>query len=322
MSNNVIDICDELGQNFIDFSYEANSCRAFADARDGLKPGQRACLWEMFTKGYNSKKAHVKSAKIAGGQMMTIELKCGEEVLTQSISEHEYEAKCKTLLSRLREPVERALSDASVKVADIDAIILVGGGTKLPMIRSFVAKMFGKLPFININPDEVVALGAAVQSALKGKDAAIKEVILTDVCPYTLGTSTSVQKEHGRYEPGHFLPIIERNSVIPISKMQTVYTIHDDQRVMHIEILQGESRMARDNVLLGELNVPVHATKDKEDEANIRYTYDVNGLLEVEVTVASSGETKKMIIEKDTLVKVIRIEGVKLIVEPVAGDQE
>lgn len=240
-----------------------------------------------------------ESAKIAGGQMMTIELKCGEEVLTQSISEHEYEAKCKTLLSRLREPVERALADASVKVADIDAIILVGGGTKLPMIRSFVAKMFGKLPFININPDEVVALGAAVQSALKGKDAAIKEVILTDVCPYTLGTSTSVQKEHGRYEPGHFLPIIERNSVIPISKMQTVYTIHDDQRVMHIEILQGESRMARDNVLLGELNVPVHATKDKEDEANIRYTYDVNGLLEVEVTVASSGETKKMIIEKD-----------------------
>ena len=240
-----------------------------------------------------------ESAKIAGGQMMTIELKCGEEVLTQSISEHEYEAKCKTLLSRLREPVERALADASVKVADIDAIILVGGGTKLPMIRSFVAKMFGKLPFININPDEVVALGAAVQSALKGKDAAIKEVILTDVCPYTLGTSTSVQQEHGRYEPGHFLPIIERNSVIPISKMQTVYTIHDDQRVMHIEIVQGESRMARDNVLLGELNVPVHATKDKEDEANIRYTYDVNGLLEVEVTVASSGETKKMIIEKD-----------------------
>ena len=93
-----------------------------------------------------------ESAKIAGGQMMTIELKCGEEVLTQSISEHEYEAKCKTLLSRLREPVERALADASVKVADIDAIILVGGGTKLPMIRSFVAKMFGKLPFININP--------------------------------------------------------------------------------------------------------------------------------------------------------------------------
>lgn len=67
----VIDICEELGQNFIDFSYETNSCRAFADARDGLKPGQRACLWEMFTKGYNSSKAHVKSAKIAGGVVGT-----------------------------------------------------------------------------------------------------------------------------------------------------------------------------------------------------------------------------------------------------------
>ena len=69
--NNTIDICTELGQNFIDFSYETNSCRAFADARDGLKPGQRACLWEMFTKGYSSSKAHVKSAKIAGGVVGT-----------------------------------------------------------------------------------------------------------------------------------------------------------------------------------------------------------------------------------------------------------
>ena len=167
------------------------------------------------------------------------------------------------------------------------------------MIRSFVAKIFGKLPYININPDEVVALGAAVQSALKGKNAAIKEVILTDVCPYTLGTSTSVRRSGGHYEPGHFLPIIERNSIIPVSKVQTVYTIYEDQRVMEIDILQGESRMARDNVLLGVLNVPVHATPEKEDKAQIRYTYDVNGLLEVEVTVDSSGETKKMIIEKD-----------------------
>lgn len=240
-----------------------------------------------------------ETAKISGEHMMQIELRVGEETYEASISDHEYEAKCKTLLSRLREPVERALLDAGIKVADIDAIILVGGGTKLSMIRSFVAKIFGKLPYININPDEVVAVGAAVQSALKGDKAAIKEVILTDVCPYTLGTSTSVRRANDYYEPGHFLPIIERNSIIPISKVQTVYTIHDDQRVMRIEILQGESRMSRDNVLLGELNVPVRPKDGKEDSASIRYTYDVNGLLEVEVTVASSGETKKMIIEKD-----------------------
>lgn len=255
---------------------------------EALTAGERSMLY---------KKA--ESAKVQGGHVYELELMIGEELKQATISEFEYEAKCKTLLGRLREPVERALSDASVKVADIDAIILVGGGTKLPMIRSFVAKIFGKLPYININPDEVVALGAAVQSALKGKNAAIKEVILTDVCPYTLGTSTSVRRSGGHYESGHFLPIIERNSIIPVSKVQTVYTIYEDQRVMEIDILQGESRMARDNVLLGVLNVPVHATPEKEDKAQIRYTYDVNGLLEVEVTVDSSGETKKMIIEKD-----------------------
>lgn len=255
---------------------------------EALTAGERSMLY---------KKA--ETAKVQGGHAYELELMIGEELKQATISEFEYEAKCKALLSRLREPVERALSDASVRVADIDAIILVGGGTKLPMIRSFVAKIFGKLPYININPDEVVALGAAVQSALKGKNAAIKEVILTDVCPYTLGTSTSVRRSGGHYEPGHFLPIIERNSIIPVSKVQTVYTIYEDQRVMEIDILQGESRMARDNVLLGVLNVPVHATPEKEDKAQIRYTYDVNGLLEVEVTVDSSGETKKMIIEKD-----------------------
>lgn len=255
---------------------------------EDLTPEERSMLY---------KKA--ETAKIAGGKTMTIQMQFGGETLTTEISEHEYEIKCKELLGRLREPVERALSDAAVKVKDIDAIILVGGGTKLPMIRSFVGKMFGKLPYININPDEVVAIGAAIQSALKGDNAAIKEVILTDVCPYTLGTSTSIRKEQGYYEPGHFLPIIERNSVIPISKVQTVYTIHEDQRMMRIEILQGESRMAKDNVLLGELNVPVHPKDGKDDEASIRYTYDVNGLLEVEVTVASTNTTKKMVIEKD-----------------------
>lgn len=206
---------------------------------EALTAGERSMLY---------KKA--ETAKVQGGHAYELELMIGEELKQATISEFEYEAKCKALLSRLREPVERALSDASVKVADIDAIILVGGGTKLPMIRSFVAKIFGKLPYININPDEVVALGAAVQSALKGKNAAIKEVILTDVCPYTLGTSTSVRRSGGHYEPGHFLPIIERNSIIPVSKVQTVYTIYEDQRVMEIDILQGESRMARDNVLL------------------------------------------------------------------------
>ncbi len=255
---------------------------------ESLTPHERAMLY---------KKA--EQAKIDGRKLMSIDLSVGGERKQAAVSQNEYEAKCKELLLRLREPVERALSDANVKVKDIDAIILVGGGTKLPMIRTFVAKIFGKLPYININPDEVVAVGAAVQSALKGKDAAIKEVILTDVCPYTLGTSTSIRRSGGYYEPGHFLPIIERNSVIPISKVQKVYTVYDDQRVMKIEILQGESRMAKDNVLLGELNVAVHPTADKEDEADIRYTYDVNGLLEVEVTVASTKTTKKMIIEKD-----------------------
>ena len=90
--------------------------------------------------------------------------------------------------------------------------------------------------YVNINPDEVVALGAAVQAALKGKDAALKEIILTDVCPYTLGTTVAVRKAHGHYESGYFLPIIERNTVIPVSKVETLYTIQDNQAMINVEI--------------------------------------------------------------------------------------
>jgi molecular chaperone HscC len=162
-----------------------------------------------------------------------------------------------------------------------------------------VSKLFGKLAYANINPDEVVALGAGVQAALKGKDASIKEVILTDVCPYTLGTSVTIRKSQGFHEPGHFLPIIERNTTIPVSKVERLYTIYDNQKIINVDILQGESRLSKDNIFLGELNVPVPPKPAGEEAIDVRFTYDINGILEVEVTVLSTGLKKNMIIEKE-----------------------
>jgi len=221
------------------------------------------------------------------------------EMLSMSINLDEYESAVKHLFQRLREPVERALSDAALRISDIEAILLVGGGTKLPLIRTFVSKLFGKLAFANINPDEVVALGAAVQAALKGKDASIKEVILTDVCPYTLGTSISVRKSQGYHEPGHFLPIIERNTTIPVSKVERLYTIFDNQKIINIDILQGEARLSKDNIFLGELNVPVPPKTAGEEAIDVRFTYDINGILEVEVTVVSTGLKRNIVVEKE-----------------------
>jgi molecular chaperone HscC len=216
---------------------------------------------------------------------------------TMPVTMEEYEKRCELLFARLRNPIKRALSDASIKLAEIESILLVGGATKLPLVKSFVSKLMGRFPSAHIDPDEVVAMGAAVHSAMKNRD--ITEIVLTDVCPYTLGTNISVYKANGFYEPGYFCPIIERNSVIPVSRSERLYTVHDNQKVINIEILQGESRKASDNVQLGELNVTVPQGKPGQEAIDVRYTYDINGILEAEVTVVSTGVSKTLVLEKN-----------------------
>lgn len=225
--------------------------------------------------------------------------KVNGELLEYDVTLEDYEKNCELLLQKLRKPIDRALSDAKIKVKDIDSIVLVGGATKLPIIRSFVSKLFGRLPSANINPDEVVAVGAGMQAAMKERNKLISDIVLTDVCPYTLGTNVSVMKPGGFYEGGHFYPIIERNSIIPISRTERLYTVNANQTKIHVEILQGESRKARENIFLGEISVQVPRAAAGEEAIDIRYTYDINGILEVIVTVVSTGVQKSMIIEKN-----------------------
>jgi len=225
-------------------------------------------------------------------------MKCvidGEEK-SLSISQQEYTNACEALLEKIRKPVQRSLSDAHIKLADIDEIVLVGGATRLPIVRSFIVKLFRKFPDTNINPDEAVALGTAVQGAIKERNQAVKEVILTDVCSFTLGTEVSITTPSGRHEAGHFCPIIERNTVIPASRTERFYTVHDDQTKVTINVLQGESRFAANNLLLGELEIVVPKNKAGEESIDVTYTYDINSILEVEATVISTKETRKQLI--------------------------
>lgn len=219
------------------------------------------------------------------------------KTVSMDISIEKYEEACETLFEKIRKPVQRSLSDAHIKLADIDVVVLVGGATKLPIVKNFIIKLFRKFPDTNINPDEAVALGAAIQAAMKQRNEAVKEVILTDVCSFTLGTEVSIPKPNGGYESGHFCPIIERNTVIPASRTETFYTLRDDQTKLNINVLQGESRLAVNNLLLGELEVTVPKNKAGAEGVEVTYTYDINSILEVEVKVLSTGEVKKQIIK-------------------------
>lgn len=223
-----------------------------------------------------------------------------EQAFEVTINFPQFEKLAASLIMRLRNPIERALSDASLSPKDLDTVILIGGATRMQLIKSVVGKMFGHFPFSNINPDEAVALGAAVQAALKNRDQALNEMILTDVCPYTLGIEISKKiGEPERYEGGYFSPIIERNNPIPISRVERYSTIRDNQEKIHLAIYQGESMRTANNLLLGEIDIAVPRLKNGEASIDVRFTYDINGILEVEVTSVLSGETKTLVIEKN-----------------------
>ena len=228
---------------------------------------------------------------------VTIAFRHHEEEKEYTISLKDYEALCEPLLEKIRKPIQRSLSDAHIKLSDIDEVVLVGGATKLSAVHNFIVKLFRKFPDTSINPDEAVALGAAIQAAMKERNEAVKEVILTDVCSFTLGTEVCVERGNGSFEAGHFMPILDRNTVIPASRTERVYTLHDNQESIRVNVLQGESRFAQNNLLLGSMTVNVPKGAAGEEAIDITYTYDINSLLEVEVKVVSTGEVKKQVIK-------------------------
>lgn len=229
------------------------------------------------------------------GGSSRMQCRIGGELYSMEVGLSRYEAACGELLERIRQPVKRSFSDAHIRLGDIDKIVLVGGATKSPVVRRFVGRMFKQIPDAVINPDEAVALGAAIQAAMKERREAIREVILTDVCPFTLGTEVMREWEKGYTEQGVFFPIIERNTVIPASRTERLFTVRDDQTKLRVKVLQGESRLAANNLLLGELYLEVPPAKAGKEAVDVTYTYDVNSILEVEVKVVSTGEVIRQV---------------------------
>ena len=209
----------------------------------------------------------------------------------------DWEKRCEPLLERCRIPIEQTLRDAGVRAASLNDIILVGGATRMPVLRKTMARLFGRFPTTGLNPDETIAIGAAIQAGLVAQDQALEEVVMTDVAPYSLGVETSIQTGHERYESGIFSPIIERNTVIPVSRMETYYPVQTNQSALLFKIYQGEARLVRDNIYLGEIEIPLPDYSDPEYmPAEVRFTYDVSGLLEVDVHLPADGSTRQLTI--------------------------
>ena len=222
-----------------------------------------------------------------------------DKALAVDISSDDFEEASASLIARLRDPALRSMRDSGLATEDLSEIVLVGGATRMPLVRRAVTKMFGRFPNMTVDPDEAVARGAAIQAGLKARDSALSEIVLTDVSPFSLGVEVVETSHTGRQVGGVFCPIIERNCVVPASREHSFATAADNQTEVHLKIYQGESRWVRDNVLLGELSVPVPRGKAGATNFDCRFSYDINGLLEVDVLVHGTGTRKQLVIADD-----------------------
>ncbi|CNK16366.1 molecular chaperone DnaK [Yersinia mollaretii] len=230
--------------------------------------------------------AHTRAQLVWQGQ--TYEWQLNETLLAEI---------CEELLNRLKKPVLQALRDARFSSDELDHVLLVGGATRMPLIRQAVTRMFGHFPRTELNPDEAVALGAGIQAGMVLMDQAVEDIILTDVMPYSLGIGVARQN-HESIDGGYFLPLIERNSFVPVSTVQRVNTVYDHQQQVDVQIYQGEARKVAENILLGQLNLPVPRRKAGEVSIDIRFTYTLDGILEVECRLPDSDQVTSMIIER------------------------
>ena len=218
------------------------------------------------------------------------------EQFTTSVTSLAFEDACAALLQRLRDPVLRSLRDSNIRVDTLSEIVLVGGATRMPIVRRAITRMFGRFPNMTVHPDHAVALGAAVQAGLLQRDSALDEVRLTDVCPFTLGVDNVEPDGRGGWRTGIFSPIIDRNTAIPTSRMNYYSTIADNQREVRFGIYQGEAREVAGNVKLGELRIAVPPKPAGHVHVECRFSYDTSGLLEVDVSVPASGVTRNLVI--------------------------
>lgn len=238
--------------------------------------------------------------ELGGANTAPLQIAIGDNSYTWSIDEDRFARLCEPLVQRMRTPIERAMRDAKLQPAQLDEIVLVGGASRMPLVARLVSRMFGRLPLRHVNPDQAIALGASVAAGLKSRNAKLDEIILTDVCPYTLGTQIGRRDPNGQVHNGYFHPIILRNSTVPISREDVFYPMHEQQHQLTIDIFQGENPLVANNIKLGEITFDLDKRRrNDENGVTVRFTYDINGLLQVEVTEHATQKRHELLLEQN-----------------------
>ena len=265
-----------------------------------------------------------RAKKLISLKNIEIELKIKGKNYKSEITQKDFREAVKPLLVKMKAAIDKALQDGNTDAREIEKVVLVGGAVKLGIIEEFTEKYFhkmrgekiyfnsenfienNKLVSIVADPDTVVAYGVGIAVGMKERNKMFKERILTDVCPFTLGTELVGNR---------FAPIIPRNTTVPTSKSEYFYTIDDYQDKVNVGIYQGESLNIDDNLFLGNFLIDVPRNIAGKEAINVRFTYDINGILEVEATVVSTGLKKSKLIVNGDLSEEEKNEKIKMLEE-------
>lgn len=224
-----------------------------------------------------STEQEVKMTAVLGGQTYQ-SVYTNERMMRESSS----------VWKRIQTVLRHVLRDSRVELEDIDAVIMAGGSGKMPLVQSYMEQLFEQTPLVTGFSDQLIARGLGLVCGVMEREDEVRDYILTDICPFTLGTG--VNNETDPKHP-YMSAIIERNTILPCSRIQRFSTASDYQKEVKIEILQGEEPYAEDNVQLGLITTMVPKKKRGQESVDVRFTYDINGILEVEVTVVSTGKS-------------------------------
>lgn len=201
----------------------------------------------------------------------------------------------KALLKEIRQVIGRALKDGKMTIHDVDLVVMAGGSSKMPLIQKYIRHLFHKAPMVQGNCDELIALGLGLVCGVKERKEEIKDYILTDICPFSLGVATINEADPDR---AYMANIINRNTVLPCSRVRRFYTASDQQDYVVVEVHQGENIYAQDNLLLGKIEISVPPKPKGKEAVDVRFTYDINGILVVDTRVVSTGVVKTHIISQ------------------------
>lgn len=275
---------NQLGGQDFDEMIEKHFIRSMEISAEGLSSETKAII---------RKSAEKCKKDLTREKTSEMVVNCKDIQKKMEISRKDVVNICAPLFERMGKPISRVLMDAGVSAGQISRIVLVGGSCKMPVVRQYIGHLLGRNDMETLEPDHMIALGCGVCAGIKERDEEVKDMLLTDICPFSLGVDIMNIQNPAR----PFMSfIIERNTALPVSRESMYANALDNQPEVRVRIYQGEAMYAEDNMRLGELAFKIPRMPKGKVQCFVRFTYDINGVLEVEVRIPVTGEQKRLVI--------------------------